>query len=169
MSDEKKPKTGPKLKAEVRAYTVSEADLAEWLTGAAKPEFFVVKIETLSTGDFEFTVSTEKQAERTIVERPGHRTVNEERATEGLPPIEEPDDPPTEAEQTGGPQIVDDRQPVGKADPMPQIAPRREGMKVDRFKTKRELALEAQKRSKEPRITHIEDGSDDPVPSAIPR
>lgn len=169
-----KPKGGPKLKAEVRAYTVTEADLSEWLTAQTATKFYVVKIETQGNGDIEFTVSTEKQAVP-----PSVGTLNERRAAHGLPPLEEAEvtDP---ADITGepvadpatGPAVIDDGQPVGQADPVPMIAPRRhEGVKVERFKTGRELRLEAQKRQRDkgPNITHIEDGSDDPVPSALPR
>ena len=173
---------GPRLYAETRQYMVTEADLSEWLSGAAEPRFYISEIWVQPSGDVEFTVTTAKPTERPVVRRVGApndlRPVNVQRAEMGLPPLEEEEiEPEDDGEAVGeavqtGPTIVDDGQPVGKADPVPMIAPKRhEGMKVDRFKTARELRLEAQRaqRPKEPRITHIEDGSDDPVPSALPR
>jgi hypothetical protein len=171
MSDPK-PKSGPKLKAEVRAYTVEEADLAEWLTSQSATKFYVVKIEVLSSGAIEFTISTEKQAERTIVERP-YRTVNETRKQADLPPIEEADtttDPANLDDSHTGPAVIDDGEPVGKADSMPAIASRSEVAGKKRLMTAREIKLAAQKAERAqqagPNITHRED--DDPVPSAIP-
>jgi len=159
---EPKPGKRPKLAHETRAYTVTETELSEWLTETNR--FFVKGITVLSTGDIEFTVTTEKQAERVIIEQT--RTVNEARAEAGLPPVEET-----------GPAIVDDEAGeaagvVGTADPVPAIAPRNQTPKA-RLKSRREMNLEARKaglpETAGPRITDRDGDEDDPVPSALPR
>lgn len=173
-------KGGPKLKDETRAYTVTEADLSEWLTGGTL--FYIKKIEVLSGGDIEFTVTTAKQAERTVIDRP-YKTVNDQRREHGLPPLPETDvtgpepDPEDEhgreAAAGRGPAIIEEGGgPVGTADPVPMIASSGEVAKKKQIKSMRQMQLEARAAGvPEPKsnITHRSEGEDDPVPSAIPR